>query len=192
MEYDWSRSNIRELFNVVFTAVDEYIASDYLSPQHITLPVKRISKKNSNNTEVSSDFECISNETNGHLKIDQLLELLQSYTFVKLTGEQLIGKLPQLEGVCAELLAKLLETILKITGQPTVDTPEGEIKIHRALKLATGDAKFTASKSADKIKKILSMPYLPSNLIKESDVLSAALEKSLKLRPKTGKNKDKK
>lgn len=177
--HEW-RGNIRELRTCIYNAVFNYADVEYLQPVHLQIGGKEILRKSSPQTE----FEPAEFETKPRVQtLDDLIELLTRFGFADLTPSELSGKLPLLQNAHLGLMARLLKAALKATSKPTLDDLDGEILIHPAIKLLTGDRAITASKAADLIKRLLGR-YLESKGFVTSDpTLRKAYETAVRLRP---------
>ena len=119
----------------------------------------------------------------------QLLSAMADFPVEHLETPELSGALKRLQETYAELAARLLKAALLATSRPTLEVPGGQILIHPALKLLTGDAHLAASKAADLIKKLFSAsPQIASSLLQDP-VLKEAYETAVRLRPRQPRGK---
>ena len=91
--------------------------------------------------------------------LTHLLQQIEEFEFSDTAAgrSEWAGKLPELQVVFGRAMAWLLRAALVATRKPTPQNPEGELKIHPAVKLLTGDSIITASKAADLVKRIFSV-----------------------------------
>jgi hypothetical protein len=92
------------------------------------------------------------------------------------------GQIYDLQHEQALLLARYLQAALEATKRRTPEVPEGQIQIHPAVKLITGDSNLTASKAADVVKRLLGP--IEDEL---SGDLAEAYATSIRLRPKSAR-----
>jgi len=183
VSYDWP-GNIRQLRSVIFNAVNSYPDVEHFVPAHLQFPAKTTQPQN---RLPAATEERAARATPGRLEVgslEELVEALDSYTFDPAKPDQLVGKLTQIEGAYARLLARYLKASLEATSQPTPDHPAGEIRIHPAVKLMKGDANLLATKAADIIKRILGIDSKAVSSLLVDPVLRNAYETALRLRPR--------
>jgi two-component system response regulator GlrR len=178
----WWPGNIRELRSVIYSAVFSYPDVEYLVPVHLHLDEGVSSGRKSHiltkPEHIMSDHNLLINTP------DELVATLAGCRFDRAQSVDLLGRLPLLQEVYARLLAQLLKAALQATLKPTLDNPDGEVLIHPAIKLITGDRTITASKAADVIKRILNIcPEIEESLMADP-LLKEAYETSLRLRPR--------
>lgn len=172
--HDWP-GNIRELRSVIFDAVTRHPDVEHLVPQHLRIGTSRKGR------ETASAERELPSKPNIHDGAVQLIEILRRSEFDPADAAKWAGILPELQTEQARSVARLLGAAIAATKRRTPGHPEGEVLIHPAAKLATGDSKLTASKAADLFKRLL------GPLQKELDGdLSEAYRISLRLRPKSG------
>ena len=101
-----------------------------------------------------------------------------------LSATELSSALGTLQDRYADLALRLFKAALLATSRSSVENPEGQVFIHPAMKLLTGDASLTASKAADLIKKLFAAsPEISSSALRDP-VLREAHETALRLRPR--------
>lgn len=182
--YDWP-GNIRELRSCIFSAVNDHPDVEHLVRIHVELPTRRPPQQS-----LVVTGRHVSAAINGRGRLDDIKELIQvlsSSEFESARSSDLAGKLPQIQTAYARVLARFLKAALKATSKPTPDNPSGEIRIHPAIKLITGDSRLTASKAADLIKRLLGICPEALDSILEDPMLKEAYETALRLRPRQRK-----
>ena len=199
--YDWP-GNVRELRSCIFKAIRDNADVEHLVPAHIEYAEKQ-EPSLAQPTRVTRETSLISTssvsppEERQPVKmldsdIDAIISALSNIEFDATKPEQLSGQLEQLQGATSSLLASYLKAALVATRRPTPEHPEGEIKIHPAVKLITGDSKISASKAADIIKRLLNLALNSNDLITSDSILATAYEKARRLRPSYPKKKQSK
>lgn len=180
--YDWP-GNIRQLRNCLFSAVNNHPDVEHLVSSHIQIPTVWRLPTRSSGTAATFAEQAPSAPAQAD-EINSLIEVLDDFAFADLKPNQLAGRLPQLEGAYARLLARYLKAILNATRQSTPDNPDGKVRIHPAIKLMLGDSGLPATKAADIIKQILSLHPAATASLMEDPMLKEALETALRLRPR--------
>ena len=164
--------NIRELRSVIFSAVSRFPGVEHLLPNHLTLPdqprLAHIAKRPDLQRAALHGFTA-------------LLLQMDSVGFATDDIEQWSGKWHALTLTWQRMLARYLAAALAATKKRTASNPAGEIQIHPAVKLLTGDGKLTATKAADLVKKTLK----PLQLELDGD-LAEAFKTAERLRPRSG------
>lgn len=199
IDYDWP-GNVRQLQTCIFQAVRDYRDLEHLMPIHITLP-RAVTPSSSDRVEVaeasqreqpSAAAASPSAGRRGSLvksDIDALISAISGFNFGPAKGDELAGRLDQLQGATARLLAEYLKAALVATSRLTPEHPEGEIKIHPAGKLITGDSSISASQAADIIKRLLKTALTSTDLVRDDPILAAAYDTARRLRPSYPKKK---
>jgi DNA-binding NtrC family response regulator len=187
--HNWP-GNIRELRDCIFGAVNNYPDVEHLVPVHIQLPSV---KKSSDTVEVIAPTAVppTDSEELEAAPLDEVFRVLSGVTFESANPAHLAGKLPEMQGAYARFLALYLKAALEATRKPTPEKPDGEVLIHPAMKLITGDTKLTASKAADMIKRLLGISPEAAELLLVDAILREAYETALRLRPKQPKSMEK-
>jgi len=180
-DYSWP-GNIRELRSVLYDAVNSHPDIEHLVPLHL-----RISSRESNRPNVLSD----SIGPNGAPSLPRasfgaLISEMLDFRFDSGDAGSWAGQLEPLESGFAKLVAQYLRAALIATRELTPDNPQGEILIHPAMKLLTGNRTLTASKAADLIKRLLSLSPRDRDEILSDDILRRAYATAVRLRPKSG------
>ena len=170
--YDWP-GNIRELRSVLSSAVSRFPGVEYLMPAHLSLPPS---------TSTPPPLSSGHTNTLGDGSIDDLLTTIEGFEFDPSRADLWSGRFGSLSSAAQRLLARYLAAAIRATKRKTTAKPSGEILIHPATKLLTGNSDLTASKAADLVKRILKplAPELDSEL-------SEALQTAERLRPVTTK-----
>lgn len=181
--YDWP-GNIRELRNTVARIVNRYPDVDHVFLRHVDSDQVNTLKEAQTTPQPEPIEKSITN-------IDLVL-LLSSLAEFNVCGID-FGELPGIYELAEESLlrlrARLLSSALEGTRQRTADNPKGIIRIHPAVKLLTGKTNISASKAADIVKRLLGHGEYLGDLIASDRTLAEALERALKLRPKSTINK---
>jgi DNA-binding NtrC family response regulator len=173
LDYDWP-GNIRELRSVIFDAVSRHPDVEHLVAEHLRIEG---SGKAKSPTPTGRKEESQAPDQQG---ITHLLDALRACTFEPADASRWAGSLPELQLEQVRAMARLLDAAIAATKRRTPEHPEGEVLIHPAAKLATGNPKLTASKAADLFKRTLG----PLQEELEGDLLEA-YEISIRLRPKS-------
>ncbi len=188
--YDWP-GNVRELRNCIFSAVSDHPDVEHLVPVHIQLT----SVKEPSDTPVLvtpttvPPTDIVPREAGDP---DELVRVLSSFTFESTRPAHLAGKLPEIQRAYARFMALYLKAALEATRKPTPEKPDGEVLIHPAMRLITGDSKLTASKAADVIKRLLGISPDAVETMLADPILKEAYETALRLRPKRPRRSQKK
>ena len=201
LDYEWP-GNIRELRQRIFQAVNNNPDVEHLVPMHIEIPKRDPETKDGTTEATGHDTHRPTYPTGDRAvhgsgetittvptNLDEVISLISNYEFDTADSAALFDKLEDLEGAIARLLANYLKAALAVTKRPTREHPEGEIFIHPAVKLITGNSKITASKAADIIKRLLSRSRTVLNLSSQDALLQDALETARRLRPSKPKKK---
>jgi len=181
--YSWP-GNIRELERVIENAVYRFPKLQILSARHLNINDTDIAEINKAFLEPIQEKGIIPK----NLSIN-LLSMMREHAFNYSKPADWAGILPELNNAYAQCLANLLKAALEATKKPTPKNPEGEIKIHPAMKLLTGNNNLTASQAADIIKRMLKLDrHIQQHLIADS-ILNKAFETAKRLRPSSSKQK---
>jgi len=189
--YHWP-GNIRELRSCLYNAVYSYPDVEHLQPIHLrfdegTLRSPMPSEIAPTSSRAGNSKDTLPEEVNGDLTADTLeaiITVMKEFQFDNIKPAELLNKLPLLQEAYAQLAVQLLKAALHATSKPTLDNPEGELLIHPAIKLITGDKSITASKAADIIKRLFALHPEVEKLIEIDPVLKQAYETALRLRPR--------
>jgi DNA-binding NtrC family response regulator len=115
--------------------------------------------------------------------LQDLWEALKAVSVSEVSPSELTGSLESLQERYADLALRLFKAALVATSRSTVAHPEGEIFIHPAMKLLTGDSSLTASKAADRVKKMFAASPAISAAMLQDPALKTAYDTALRLRP---------
>lgn len=179
--YDWP-GNIRELRSVIVDAVNRHPDVEFLVPGHLRIGRDRSGANGSLHVQATEgNMGLVSTETR-KIGIAGLLEQLNSVEFDPREAARWAGRLGDLQLAQARLFARYFEAALAATKRRTPGIPTGQVQIHPAIKLITGDSTITASKAADLIKRLLG----PVEAELEGD-LREAYDIALRLRPRSSK-----
>jgi DNA-binding NtrC family response regulator len=185
--YDWP-GNVRELRASVFAAVTNNPDVEHLHANHIRILVKQPANDANLATDSSRPVTLPAlSVSSGDL--GEILRTMSSTAFDPARRTDLARKLPTLQAAYAQLVAQYLKAALIATSRATPQNPEGEILIHPAIKLITGDESLTASKAADVVKRLLGIcPEILPQLLADP-ILKGAYDTALRLRPKQSRPK---
>jgi len=175
LAHDWP-GNVRELRTCIFDAVNRQPDVEHLVAQHLRIEgqaaapaaARPAGKRRAQAQPVPV----------GENEIAGLLARFKTCEFPAKDIGKWAGQLHDLQCEHAWLLARYLQAALDATKRRTPEAPEGQIQIHPAVKLITGDSSLTASKAADIVKRLLKP--LESELTGD---LAAAYAVAVKLRP---------
>lgn len=178
LEHDWP-GNVRELRSVLFEAVNNHPDVEFLMHGHLRMTVRQ------------TDPNPIESEAKvtGGLFIDAkgspetLFRKIEEFEWDMRQPQVWAGCHPSLARAFAVCQAGLLKAALEATKRPTPANPQGEILIHPAVKLLTGNSTLTASKAADFIKRLLTLPDDIQQEILADPQLNEAYQIAKRLRP---------
>ncbi|MDW7761978.1 MAG: sigma 54-interacting transcriptional regulator [Acidobacteriota bacterium] len=181
---DWP-DNVRGLEQAIESAVYRFPKLRILSPSHLRLSANifmAVPGKKSDESPSSSQHE-----TEG---LDCLLTKIERYDFAKKSIEsQLVGRYPVLQTSFARAAAGMLKAAIMMTKRPTPKNPDGDIKIHPAVKMLMGQDDISASQAADIIKRLLNISTSDHEEILNDPVLRQAYDTAVRLRPKRPQKK---
>jgi transcriptional regulator with GAF, ATPase, and Fis domain len=177
LKYHWP-GNIRELENVIESAVYSYPELKVLSTNHLIIKEEtgrtvqmQTPPGPREETGISADITPIQN-------LDSLLEALDRFDFKHLRREELKGKLPRIQDAFARCIARYLNVTLKSTLSYTSQNPEGEISYHRAIKLMSGDFNMKATPAKRLLNSLLKIsPGALLDLWKSEPLVKDAMER---------------
>jgi hypothetical protein len=188
MAYDWP-GNIRELRNCILKAVNDHPDVEHLVPGHLVF--------STGITPVWAGFQPNLPKVKGasidaavNVKLADLVDLLKHAEVNPAETTIWAGRWPELQRGYAGITLKLLLAALIATRRRTPQNPEGEIKIHPAIKLLTGDSAITATKAADMVKRIFAgIPEAVRSQSLKDPILKAAHDTAVRLRPRVSTRK---
>jgi DNA-binding NtrC family response regulator len=166
--YSWP-GNVRQLRACVAAAVSNFPDVEHLVPAHLRLP-----------TESPQPAQPAPKSREPIRELEELAK----FNATALTPPSLLGLWPSAEDAWARFAAGALRAAIDAVKRPSVDHPHGQILIHPALKMLSGDRTLSASRAADLVKKILTLAPLSETLRRQDPVLAEAYEIALRLRPK--------
>lgn len=151
LRHPWP-GNIRELRSVMFDAVSRHPDIEHLVPAHLRFEA--------HTRPSSAELPAVGSprprsSAAVFLDVGEVLAAMAACRFDESAPTRWSGRLPELRRQQALMNARLLYAALQATKRKTPNTPDGAIQIHPAAKLATGDAKLTASRAADLFKRLL-------------------------------------
>lgn len=174
--------NIRELRSAIFDAVNRHADVEFLVPGHLRIGRERRGEEGAGQTPESVVRTGIIVTSASKTGLEKFLDLHDSVNFNPREAAQWAGRLNDLQLAQTRLLARYLQAALAATKRRTPGNPSGQVQIHPAIKLITGDSTITASRAADLIKRLLGP--IEAEL---EDELREAYEIALRLRPRTTK-----
>jgi DNA-binding NtrC family response regulator len=178
--YHWP-GNIRELRNYVFSAVANYPDVEHLVPGHIHIETRDAGTRGQ---EPDPPTGSRTKTRSVGDSLEALLTALTTHDCAGVAPSELVGKLPLFQDAYARLVSRLLAAAIEATRRPSLEHPGGEVLIHPAMKLLTGDKNLTGSRAADMVKRLLQIsPRLQQELLADS-ALNEAYDTALRLRPK--------
>ena len=191
------QGNVRELRNCLFKAVHDHPDVEYLVLDHLQLPENgfKVAQKGQRHEQRKlPEYRGLKEAAEGAPKLSELVGLLERFEISPDDSMDWAGRWAQLESAYSGLMLKLLHANLLATLHRKPANPVGEVKIHPAIKLLTGDSKITASKAADMIKRIFSrLPESETVEALKDPILRSAYDTAIRLRPKrAGAKKSKK
>ncbi len=175
MDYEWP-GNVRELRNSIFKAVNDHPDVEYLAPVHLCLP-SRIETRGIAPTQTHVTV------TSRLSPLEELSRLLDEFDVEGLEPSELAGQLTGIRAAYARLVARLILAAVNVTRRPTIEHPKGEILIHPAMKLLSGDRDLTASRAADLIKRLLKLDQDAVQKLISDETLDEVLMIAVRLRP---------
>ena len=185
--YHWP-GNVREFRSVIVDAVNRHPDVEHFVPGHLRFGAEKdriVSVGSSPPQSMDSTGESVVEMKD----FAQLMEVMTSFQFDPADREAWAGKFSQFQSVFARLAAKYIKVALLASRKPTPDNLQGNILIHPAIRLLTGDRKLTASKAADLIKRCLNISPIDRDEILKDEVLKEAYEIAMRLRPSSGRKK---
>lgn len=185
LAYDWP-GNIRDLRNCIFKAVNDHPDVEHLVPGHLVFTTDSV-PVSTGSVPLMLPKEGPGAEGGG-MNLMDVIPLLENAVVKSAETPTWAGRWPELQRGYATLTLKLLRAALLATRRLTPQNPEGEIKIHPAIKLLIGDSSITATKAADMVKRIFSgLPESARTAALKDLTLKAAYDTAVRLRPKAGK-----
>jgi DNA-binding NtrC family response regulator len=177
LAHDWP-GNVRELRTCIFDAVNRHPDVEHLVVQHLRIEggAAGATQRHSSKRKTPPPL------TSANCDIADILAKMKSCEFPAKEIGTWAGRLHDLQHEQALLLARYLQAALEATKRRTPEAPEGQIQIHPAVKLITGDSNLTASKAADMVKRLLGP--LEDEL---NGDLAEAYATSIRLRPKSAR-----
>lgn len=185
LAYDWP-GNIRELRNCVLKAVNDHPDVEHLVPGHLVFATESTPAAAGYAPPRSPKTKGVQTDSGDEVALVDLIRLLEHAEVNPADTPIWAGRWPELQRGYAGITLKLLRAALLATRRLTPQNPEGEIKIHPAIKLLTGDSSITATKAADMVKRIFS--GVPESVRSESfkdPILKAAHDTAVRLRPRS-------
>lgn len=170
--------NVRQLERVIESAVYRWPKLRTLSAAHLAMPDPALRARPPLPRGTVGAAVLPSS-----LALIDLVSALEDAFFDPADASAWAGLAPELRRAFALAYGKLFRAALQATRKPTPSNPEGEIKIHPAVKLAMGDSKITASKAADTIKQVMRVDATARIQLEGDPVLKEAYGIAVRLRP---------
>jgi len=187
-DYPWP-GNLRELRTVIFEAVRSVPDVDYLVPAHLPERVRRgrgpLGSPSGPVAARAPGPVSASREEPGPAAspLDVLQWAAAQFDGHHLPAPQVRGALEPARQAIGRVVAGLLRSAFAATRRVTPDRPEGEVLIHPAMKLLTGNAQLTGSQAADLVKRLMALvPDLDTTLAQDP-LLNDAWKTATRLRP---------
>lgn len=188
LAYDWP-GNVRELRNCILKAVNDHPDVEHLVPGHLVFASDSAPEPEGRVPAQRPKAKGAATAAAGDLYVADLVRLIDQTDVNAAEIPTWAGLWPELQRGYAGITLKLLRAALLATRRITPQSPEGEIKIHPAIKLLTGDSSITATKAADMVKRIFSsMSEAVRTQSLKDPILKAAHDTAVRLRPKTAKS----
>ncbi len=171
------RDNVRGLRNALERAIKDNRDSELIVPSDIRFDTDTVI------TEGKEDF--IKTEARSAVNtIEELVEMLSSFEFPE-DYSKISGKLPELQGAVAKMMANYLQSALEVTKKMKPGgSSEGEINLTGAASCMMGE-QLKTPKAADLIKRLLQLNGTdPEKIIEENPLLKKAYNEAVRLRPK--------
>lgn len=183
--YSWP-GNVRELEGVIERAVDNYRGLKYLSKNHLNIEIMR--QISPPVPPAPTPSEAVSPIQPTVDDISALIQYLEAFTFHPAHRPQWEGKLSEIEGAYARLMARYLESALEAAKRRSEHNQE--VFYTFAMKLITGDTQLKPTKAKRLMKDFLSHEAVES-LRASHPILHDAYEIALGQRParQNGKGK---
>jgi DNA-binding NtrC family response regulator len=184
--YEWP-GNVRELRTCIFNAVAQFPDVEHLVPVHLRFNGNNHTKA----AEVAhSEPACfVAPEDTAASSLAEVMEALRRFDGSELDAFELLGKLPELERRYSGCVGRLLRTALWVTRRITPENPGGELLIHPALKLLTGNKTLSAASAADILKRLLGGRAGAGDGVPGDPILREAYDRAIRLRPPGGARK---
>jgi hypothetical protein len=180
MKQSWP-GNVRELRNCISQAVYRHPDVEFLAPMHIEEALA------ADNAVAGSNPIGGAGLAAPDVSLATLIEAVSAFAAREGDPLECDGALPEVQLAWTRLVARLVVSSIRRTKRPTVDHPGGDVLIHPAMKLLSGNAQLTATQAADLVKRLLlaGPPGSPVPILPDKD-LSTALEAAQRLRPGGG------
>jgi DNA-binding NtrC family response regulator len=184
--YDWP-GNIRELRSCIFNAVFNFPDVEYLQPYHLQFGQAALNSRSMAHTS-QEQFRELPTRGSVASSLAGLLDDMKKVDLSEVRSEDLVGRLPQLQEAYAHFFLQLLRSaILASNKRIALDSPEGKLSYHPAIKLLTGDEHVSATDAIRLIKRQLKLFPEVEQLIVNDPVLGKTLLKLLFRRPSDAK-----
>jgi DNA-binding NtrC family response regulator len=173
--YDWP-GNIRELGACIRRAVSAYKHIEILTARCIEPLAGGVSRPRGASTPGSL-------QAGEAQELQSLRRNCPDFVYDALNPRELTARLPEIQNRHQQEMADYLSAVLQATSRPSPDHPEGEILLHPAAKLMTGDRSISASEAADLFKRLLRPLEKAADATLFTPWLQNALARAVKIRP---------
>ena len=185
--YEWPE-NVRELEDAIERAIKAFPDLRYLSARHLRLSIHGSREEAQQRSDLREGPHSTS-ERSPRIGSEPIVETpsdvqrgvvtIADIEPEQMTASQLKGQFP----ACIELLARILKASLVVTKKPTVDRPDGELSLTRAVQLMTG-TRMKTTPAASLVKRLIKLyPDLKERLLSDP-LLREVYEQAESLRPK--------
>jgi len=167
--------NVRELRNCVSQAVYQHPDVEFLAPAHVQALLEM-------DTAVSRGMHLPGSVLDSpESALSGLCAAMKAYR--PEAAEEWSGALASAQAASLRLCAALALAAIRHTKRPSVHHPAGEVLIHPAMKMLTGNAKLTATQAADLVKRLLGAVQPKDLAESDREDHAAALAVAQRLRP---------
>jgi len=134
--------NVNQLRGVINNAVFHFPDNEILFPHHFQFEAQTVAQTRQSGIAPVRHGQAPRSqtfETSGIQTIEDLIRILTSFDFERLTRSELRARFPAIEAAYAILIANYLKTACKLNLRDSEEVPEGEILIHPAMKMIVGN-----------------------------------------------------
>lgn len=155
--YPWP-GNVNELKSVISKAVSYFQDNEILFPNHFQFEEEGGTQTRQYETPPAQDGRAGKAKASvppSIKTIDDLIQMLNSFDFERLTRSELRAKFSAIEAAYAMLAANYLKCACKLNMRDSEEAPQGEILIHPAMKMIFGNDAEGRGISATKAKRTI-------------------------------------
>lgn len=184
LSYDWP-GNVRELRNCILRAVSDHPDVEHLVPAHLVFTRGTPGPSQGNAPSTPRAAWAAAPPPPARVRLSELVSLLEHAEIDPQETPSWAGLWPDLQSGYGRVAIMLLRASLLATRRLSPQSPLGDVKIHPAIKLLTGDSSISTTKAADMLKRIYA--GLPEALRTEflaDPILKAGLDTATRLRPR--------